>query len=89
MQAAKHKDSSQFRKVFLEARDDLDQILRRYEIPAAEAGALLEETVVEWIYKGDHAEDPSSLLRSKLRKKCRRYWVDRRRSFVEAVERKL
>ena len=66
-------------------RPGLEAVLRRYEIPAGDAGSLLEETVLELIYQGESAEDPATWLLAKLRHKCRKYWVDQHRRVGQAV----
>ena len=63
-------------------------MLRRYEIPSGDAYGLLEEIVLELIYRGESAEQPTAWLLSTLRHKCcRKYWVDQRRRVALAVMR--
>lgn len=71
--------------VFIASRQDLERVLRRYEIPASAAAPLLEETVIELLYKAETVEDFAGWLCARLRNQCRRYWVDRRRRFFKAA----
>jgi hypothetical protein len=87
MTRADCKTFEYFGKIFVDDRQRLETILRRYEVPPHEASGLLEETVLELIYKGGSAEAPTVWLESRLTHKCRRYWVARRRLFARAVAR--
>lgn len=85
MMSPGRKDFSYSWNLFQHLRPQLEELLRRYEIPPSEAGTLLEETVLELIYKGERVEDPAPWLVSRARNKCRKYWVTRRRAFSVAM----
>lgn len=74
-------------QIFDTHRPLLESTLRRYSIPPSEAAVLLEEAVLELIYKGEVVEGKPNWLGTRLRRKCRLYWVARRRQISEAVER--
>ena len=73
--------------LFAALRPDLEKVLRRYQIPAGEAGGLLEAVVIDLIYKGGEIEDPTRWLVARLRRSCRQFWITRRRRLVQAVGR--
>jgi hypothetical protein len=73
--------------LFLGLRPRLEETLRRYEIPPEDAGGLIEQTILELIYKGGDSDDPAAWLIARVRKQCRGYWVARRRLVTEAVGR--
>jgi hypothetical protein len=87
MMSPDRKTFSYFWNLFNETRPQLEEVLRRYEIPPGAAGPLVEETVLEMIYKGERVEDPVPWLVSRIRTKCRKYWVARRRLFFETIDR--
>ena len=74
-------------RLFDAYRPSLESTLGRYWIPPPEAAALLEEVVLELIYKGEVVEGKPEWLAARLRRKCRLYWVERRRELSEAVGR--
>jgi DNA-directed RNA polymerase specialized sigma24 family protein len=81
------RDVTDYSDLFRALRPRLEAVLRRYEIPGRDAAELLEEAVMEWIYKAERSADPAAWLVTKLRDKCRRYWVARRHLVREAVAR--
>ena len=87
MQATTQQDFSQTLNTFKELRELLEEILRRYRIPPSQADVLLEASIVEWLYQAPSDQRAESLLISKARRKCRLYWVARRRAVAEAVSR--
>jgi hypothetical protein len=89
MTGADYKTFEHFAKIFFDRRQPLEAILRRYEVPSQDASVLLEEAVLELIYKGENAEDPASWLEARVRAKCRKYWIKRRRLLASAVCRLL
>ena len=87
MTAADYKTFEHFGTLFLERRPRLEATLRRYQVPHQEARGLLEETVLELIYKGESVGEPGLWLESRLTHKCRRFWVQRRHRFARAMGR--
>jgi len=87
MVAAKRKEFSHVLNIFGEVRPHLEEVLRRYEIPASDATTLLEETAMELAYKVEGLEDIAGWLIVKLRRRCRRYWVARRHAMTRAAGR--
>lgn len=87
MMSPDRKNFSYFWNLYSDIQPRLEAVLRRYEIPPNAAGTLLEETVLEMIYKGGGFEDPATWLVSRTRAKCRKYWVARRRLFTERMSR--
>lgn len=83
--AAHRRNLALLENFLTDLRPGLEQVLRRYEIPSGDACWLLEETVLELIYRGEGAEEPTAWLLSKLRHKCRKYWVDQHRRVAQAV----
>lgn len=86
MHASHSRNFAFFECLFSEVRPSLEKTLLRYEVPPSEVYELLEETVLEFIYKGEAAGDPARWLVSNLRNRCRRYWVSQRREFFRALE---
>lgn len=68
-------------------RPRLEGVLRRYQVPSRAAGTMLEEVAAELVYRNDGIIDPGRWLVSRLRGKCRRYWVGRRQLVWQAVDR--
>lgn len=73
--------------LFAALRPELEEVLRRYQIPSEDAGGLLEGAVIELIYKGGEIEDPKRWLVARLRRSCRQFWIARRRCIAQAVSR--
>lgn len=73
--------------LFAALRPELEEVLRRYQIPSEDAGGLLESVVTELIYKGGEIEAPALWLVARLRRSCRQFWIARRCRLAQAVSR--
>lgn len=87
MNAPARRDSDHLTHLFADLRPRLEAVLRRYEIPAADAGRLLETAAIDLTYKGGEIEEPEAWLVARLRRACRRFWVARRCRIAAAVGR--
>lgn len=81
------RDLDFFSGLLTALRPRLEGVLRRYQIPPGDAQHLLEEAILELIYKASYIDDPAQWLALRLSHKCRIYWVTRRRLVAEAVGR--
>lgn len=81
------RSAGYYTDLFETSRPALEDILRRYEIPSQHAGRILEEVMLELIYRGERPQDPHRRLTNALTRKCRSYWVVRRRQLKASVER--
>ncbi len=64
----------------------LKQILGRYQVPAADAEDVLQDTLLTLLYKWDTVHNPEAWLIGTLRRRCIMYWRSRRSRLYEAVD---
>lgn len=67
-------------------RSRFAKILVRFRIPAADRDDLVQEVMIQFLYKRRHVRNPESWLGGALSNQCRMYWRTRSRRRTTAVD---